>query len=69
MVTGSNPVVITMYLNEVKVLQVEDRGSYTFSDGKSYGPWTDGAPGIGFYDDGDNEWSAFGISAFAASAR
>ncbi len=68
-VTGTNPVVITMFINGVQVLQVEDRGAYTFSDGKHYGPWTGGAPGIGFYDDGDNEWSAFGISAFSATAR
>lgn len=68
-VTGTNPVVITMYINGVEVLKVEDRGTYTFSDGKSYGPWTAGAPGIGFYDDVDDEWSAFGISAFSASAR
>jgi len=68
-VTGTNPVVITMYINQVLVLQVEDRGAYTFSDGKQYGPWTSGAPGIGFYDDVDDEWSAFGISSFSASAR
>ena len=68
-VTGTYPVVITMYINGVQVLEVEDRGAYTFSDGKRYGPWTSGAPGIGFYDDVDNEWSAFGISAFSATAR
>jgi hypothetical protein len=68
-VTGTNPVVITMYINGVQVLQVEDRGTFKFSDGKSYGPWTTGAPGLGFYDDVDNEWSAFGISAFSATGR
>jgi len=68
-VTGTNPVVITMYLNGVQVLKVEDRGTYKFTDGKSYGPWTAGAPGIGFYDDVDNEWGAFGISSFSAAAR
>ena len=68
-VTGTNPVVITMFINGVQVLQVEDRGTHKFSDGKSYGPWTSGAPGIGFYDDVDDEWSAFGISAFSATAR
>jgi hypothetical protein len=68
-VTGTNTVVITMYINGIQVLQVEDRGEYTFSDGKRYGPWTSGAPGIGFYDDVDEEWSAFGISAFSAKGR
>jgi hypothetical protein len=77
-VTGTNPVVITMYINGIQVLQVEDRGEYTFSDSKSYGPWTSGAPGIGFYayDNvrgwstfGIEEWSAFGISAFSAKGR
>lgn len=68
-VTGTDPVVITMFINGSEVLRVEDRGAYTFSDGKSYGPWLAGAPGIGFYDDVDEAWSAFGISAFSASAR
>lgn len=68
-VTGTNPVVITMFINGVQVLQVEDGGAFKFSDGKSYGPWLSGAPGIGFYDDVDNDWSAFGISSFSASAR
>jgi len=68
-VTGTDPVVITMYINGVEVLRVEDRGDYTFSDGKHYGPWTSGAPGIGFYDDVDDEWSAFGLSSFSATAR
>jgi hypothetical protein len=68
-VTGTDFVVITMYINGVQVLKVEDRGAYTFTDGKHYGPWTSGAPGIGFYDDVDDEWSAFGISAFSATAR
>jgi len=58
-----------MYINGVQVLEVKDRGTYKFTDGKSYGPWTTGAPGIGFYDDVDNEWSAFGISAFSATGR
>jgi len=68
-VTGRNPVVITLYINGIQMLQVEDRGEYTFSDGKSYGPWTSGAPGIGFFDNVDKEWSAFGISAFSATDR
>jgi hypothetical protein len=51
------------------MLQVEDRGEYTFNDGRRYGPWTSGAPGIGFYDNVDEEWSAFGISVFSATSR
>jgi hypothetical protein len=77
-VTGTNPVVITMYINEIQVLQVEDRGEYTFSDGKRYGPWTSGTPGIGFYiydevkgwsEFGIEEWSLYGISDFSATGR
>ena len=68
-VTGKNPVVITLYINGIQMLQVEDRGEYTFSDGKRYGPWTSGAPGIGFFDNVDEECSAFGISAFSATGR
>jgi hypothetical protein len=68
-VTGTNPVVITLYINGIQMLQVEDRGEYTFSDGKRYGPWSSGAPGIGFFDNVDEEWSAFGISAFSATGQ
>jgi len=59
-------VTITMYINGVQVLQVQDTGNYTFSDGHKYGPWTSGNPGIGFYDDQDNNWNIFGISSFGA---
>lgn len=68
-VAGTNPVVITLYINGIQKLQVEDKGDYTFSDGKHYGPWTSGAPGIGFFDNIDEEWSSFGISAFSATGR
>lgn len=68
-VTGTNPAIIVMYINGVEVLRVEDQGAFKFTDGKSYGPWLTGAPGIGFYDDVDEEWSAFGISSFSATAR
>jgi hypothetical protein len=66
--TGSNPVTITLYINGTQVLQVQDTGSYTFSDGKKYGPWTSGNPGIGFYDNTDANWSYFGFSAFSAAS-
>ena len=65
-VTGTNPVVITMYINGVKVSQVLDTGNVTFSDGRKYGPWRTGTPGIGFYDTRDSNWSSFGFSSFSA---
>ena len=65
-VTGSNPVVITMFINGTQVLQVQDTGTYTFSDGRHYGPWTSGTPGIGFYDNVDSNWNTFGFSSFSA---
>jgi hypothetical protein len=63
-VTGTNPVIITMYINGSQVMQVQDTGNYTFSDGRKYGPWLSGNPGIGFYDSQDNNWSSFGFSSF-----
>jgi hypothetical protein len=65
-VTGTNPVTITMYINGSQVIQVQDTGNYTFSDGGRYGPWTSGSPGIGFYDNQDNNWNRFGFSSFTA---
>jgi hypothetical protein len=65
-VTGTNPAVITMYINGVKVSEVQDTGSFTFSDGRKYGPWTTGSPGIGFYNTRDSNWSSFGFSSFTA---
>jgi hypothetical protein len=74
-VTGTNPVVITVYLNGAQVWQGEDTGNETFTDGKKYGPWTSGNPGIGFYGitgvgtvGGHDDWSAFGWSSFSASS-
>jgi len=66
-VTGTNPVVITLYVNGTQVSQVQDVGSFTFSDGKKYGPWTSGSPGVGLYDSQDSNWSYFGFSSFTAS--
>jgi hypothetical protein len=65
-VTGTNPVIITMFINGAQVLQVQDTGNFTFSDGRKYGPWPSGSPGIGFYDNQDNNWSSFGFSSFTA---
>jgi hypothetical protein len=66
-VTGTNPVVITGYLNGTQIMTVQDYGNFTFSDGKKYGPWTSGAPGVGFYDNTDNNWGYFGFSSFTAT--
>jgi hypothetical protein len=64
--TGTNPVIVTMYINGAQVMQVQDTGNFTFSDGRKYGPWPSGSPGIGFYDSQDNNWSWFGYSSFTA---
>jgi hypothetical protein len=66
-ITGTNPVTITMFVNGTQVVSVKDSGTYTFSDGKHYGPWTTGNPGIGFYNNRDNNWNRFGFSSFTAS--
>ena len=46
---------VTVYLNGTQVLQATDS---TYSTG---------SPGIGFYDDGDTNWTNFGFSNFSAS--
>jgi hypothetical protein len=66
-VTGTNPVTITMFINGSQVLSVQDTGNYTFSDGKRYGPWSSGNPGIGFYNNQDSNWNRFGFSSFTAT--
>ena len=66
-VTGTNPAAITMYINGTQILQVLDSGNFTFSDGRKYGPWPSGSPGIGFYDNQDNNWNRFGVSRFIGS--
>ena len=71
-VTGSNPAVITGYLNGVQIMQVSDTGNER-GEGTDCGPgrpvFTSGAPGIGFYDDrNDNQWKSFGVSNFTAHA-
>jgi hypothetical protein len=60
-VTGTNPVTITAYINGDPVMSAEDSGQ------AGWEPWTTGSPGIGFFDDqGDRRWSDFGISSFSA---
>ena len=60
-VTGTNPATITMFINGSQILTVQDKGTFTFSDGNRYGPWTTGNPGIGFYDQADNNWNSSGF--------
>lgn len=66
-ITGTNPVTITGYLNGVAVMTATDDGTHVFSDGHSYGPWPSGNPGFGFYDGSDNNWTDFGHSHFKAT--
>ena len=66
-ITGTNPVIITAYINGIQVMGIQDSGSCTFSDGRKYGPWTSGNPGIGQYDSMDSNFSSFGWSSFAAT--
>jgi hypothetical protein len=64
--SGTNPVIITGYKNGAQIMQVSDtRGNC--SPGGAAGPWGTGSPGIGFYDDQDNNWSDFGFSSFTAT--
>ena len=64
--TGSNPTTIKVYINGNLMLTGVDHGTETGPSGAA-GPWTDGSPGIGFYDNADNNWSSFGLSSFTAS--
>lgn len=72
-VTGSNPAVITGFLNGVQIMQVSDTGNEG-GEGTDCGAgrpvFTSGSPGVGFYDDKDDHlWNSFGVSNFAASAE
>jgi hypothetical protein len=65
-VTGTNPAVITLYKNGVEVARAIDSGLPGGGFG-AFGPWISGSPGIGFYDDADDEWRDFGFSSFTAT--
>jgi hypothetical protein len=65
-VRGTNPVTLTAFINQTQVMRVQDTGSCTFSDGKKYGPWMSGNPGIGQYDT-DGSFNSFGWSHFSAT--
>ena len=64
--TGANPVVITLYKNGVSILQAVDTGAAGGGFG-AYGPFPSGNPGVGFYDNHDNNWKDFGLSSFTAT--
>jgi len=64
--TGANPTTIKVYINGNLMLTGVDHGTET-GPGNAAGPWTGGAPGIGFYDNSDNNWSVFGMSKFTAT--
>jgi hypothetical protein len=65
-VTGTNPAIITLYVNGVQILQATDTGAPGGGFG-AYGPWTSGNPGIGFFDNYDSDWKSFGLSSFSAT--
>ena len=71
-VTGSNPALITGYLNGVRIMQVSDGGNEGGEGtdcGRGRPVFTAGSPGIGFYDNqNDNKWNYFGVSTFSANA-
>jgi hypothetical protein len=52
---------ITAFLNGSQMVQATDTGQ------GGVGPWTSGSPGMGFFDDADNNWVSFGFSSYSAS--
>jgi len=64
--TGTNPTVITLYRNGIRILQATDTGAAGGGFG-AFGPWISGNPGIGFYDNCDGHWKDFGFSSFSAT--
>ncbi|MBS1806253.1 MAG: hypothetical protein JST28_23165 [Acidobacteria bacterium] len=65
-VTGMNPVVITLFKNGEQIAKASDTGAAGGGFG-AFGPWVSGSPGIGFYDEHDNNWKDFGFSSFSAT--
>jgi hypothetical protein len=63
---GDNSVTITGYVYSSNGTL---RASWSATDTGQFnwGPWTSGNPGVGFYDNTDNNWNYFGFSSFAAS--
>jgi hypothetical protein len=66
--TGANPTTITVFKNGAQVLVATDDGGVAGGPGSVAGPWLDGQPGIGFFDDADGSWEDFGFSTFSATA-
>jgi hypothetical protein len=64
-VTGSSTTIITLFINGTQILQATDTGQ-NCSPGGAGGPFTSGNPGLGFYDNVDNNWNGFGFSSFTA---
>jgi len=65
-VTGINPVIITLYRNNVPIEQAFDTGAAGGGFG-AYGPWTSGNPGIGFFNNHEINWKDFGLSSFSVT--
>lgn len=65
-VTGTNSTIINFYKNGEQIMQAVDTGAAGGGFG-AFGPWTSGNPGIGFYDDTDDNWRDFGLSSFTAT--
>ena len=65
-VTGTDPVIITLYKNNVQIAQAVDTGAAGGGNG-AYGPWKSGNPGIGYFDNIDNNWKDFGLSSFSVT--
>lgn len=75
-VTGVNPVIVTMYRKRtidpdfVQIAIATDTGNEGGNGtdcGTGHAIYTSGAPGIGFYDDQDSNWSNFGFTGFTAT--
>jgi hypothetical protein len=64
--TGTNPTVITFFKNGKEILKATDTGAAGGGFGP-YGPWTSGNPGIGFFDNHNQNWEYFGFSSFSAT--
>jgi hypothetical protein len=77
--SGTNPRTIKVYVNGTLYLTACDNGngsgsscggfSYT-GPGTAAGPFTNGSPGIGFFDDNGTgaDWNTFGLTNFSASS-
>ena len=65
-ITGTSTTVITLFRNGTQELVATDTGQ-SCSPGGAGGPFTSGTPGIGFYDQTDNNWSDWGFTYFGAT--